>query len=322
MGQVRRPALARVAQRHGALLALAAVFLFAALRYEAFATTENLFNVARQNTMLGLVALGMTFVILSGGIDLSVGALVGIGGVTAAALTAHGSGAALLGGIGIGAALGLCNGAVIAKLGIQPFITTLAMMFGARGLTMALTHETAVPVERAAAAFRWLGRGALGPVPIPVALLVLAYVVGALALRYTRFGRHAQALGDNEEAARLSGLDVDRVKVGVYVLSGALSGLAGAVLTARLGTGQPIAGTGWELDAIAAVVVGGTLLTGGRGGPGSTLAGVLLLGVILNLFNLEGTISSWWQLVLRGGFLLAVILVQRAASFQRPRSSP
>src|SRR3954466_4898302 len=127
MGQVRRPALARIAQRHGALLALAAVFLFAALRYEAFATPENLFNVARQNTMLGLVALGMTFVILSGGIDLSVGALVGIGGVTAGALTAHGSAVALLGGIGIGAALGLCNGAVIAKLGIQPFITTLAM---------------------------------------------------------------------------------------------------------------------------------------------------------------------------------------------------
>src|SRR4051794_35033214 len=202
----RRDAVARVAQRQGALLALAIVFVFATVRYEAFAIPENLFNVIRQNSMLGLAALGMTFVILSGGIDLSVGAIVGIGGVTAAALTAHGSAVALLAAVGAGAALGLCNGALIAKAGIQPFITTLAMLFGARGLTMAVTHESPVRADRAAQAFHWLGRGALGPVPVPVALLVVAYVAGGSALRYTRFGRHVQAVGDSEEAALLSGL--------------------------------------------------------------------------------------------------------------------
>jgi len=318
-----RVALARVVQRHGALLALAVVFLFATSRYPAFATPENLFNVVRQNSMLGLVALGMTLVILSGGIDLSVGSLVGIGGIAAAALSRYGSAVGLFGAVATTAALGLCNGMLIAKVGIQPFITTLAMMFGVRGLTMALTHETAVRPDRAAEALRWLGRGSFGPVPIPVVLLVLAYATGALGLRYTRFGRHVQAVGDSEEAARLSGLGVDGVKIAVYVLSGALAGFAGALLAARLGTGQPIAGTGWELDAIAAVVVGGTLLTGGRGGIGSTLAGVLLLGVVLNLFNLEGTVSSWWQLVLRGAFLLTVILVQRRFTHSgRPGSPP
>jgi ribose transport system permease protein len=133
-------------------------------------------------------------------------------------------------------------------------------------------------------------------------------------LSHTRFGRHVYSIGDNEEAARLMGLNVERVTVGVYALSGALAGLAGVILASRLGAGQPVAGIGWELDAIAAVVVGGTLLTGGQGDAGSTLVGVLLLGVIFNVFNLEGSISPWWQLVLRGIILLAVVIVQNRLS--------
>ncbi len=308
-----------VLQRQGALVALAAVCVFGFQRYAEFLTPENLLNVLRQNSMLGLVALGMTWVILTGGIDLSVGSLLAVAGVTAGALSRYGTLAAVAGGVGAAAALGLVNGLVIARLRIQPFVTTLAMMIAARGAVLAATAEQSVPIAPDAAGLAWLGRGAVAGLPVPVLLLALAYLLGWAALRATRFGRYVYAVGDSEEAARLLGLSVDRVLVATYALSGALAGVAGIVLAARLGAGQPVAGTGWELDAIAAVVVGGTLLTGGQGGAGATLVGVLLLGVIFNLFNLEGTISPWWQWVLRGAFLLGVVLVQ--ARLQR-RAAP
>lgn len=297
-------------QRQGALVVLIAVCIVGASRYYAFPTPENLLNVLRQNSMLGLVALGMTFVILTGGIDLSVGALLAVAGVVAAKLGGQGTFVAVVSGIGVAALLGLTNGLLITRARIQPFIVTLAMLIAARGAALAATSDQSVAVDRGASAFTWLGRGEIGPVPVPVVLFALAYLLGWLALRYTRFGRYLYAVGDSEEASRLLGLDVERVILGVYTLSGALAGLAGVILAARLGAGQPVAGMGWELDAIAAVVVGGTLLTGGQGGVGSTLLGVLLLGVIFNLFNLEGTISPWWQWVLRGVFLLLVVVVQ------------
>jgi ribose transport system permease protein len=282
-----------------------------ATRYYAFLTPENLVNVLRQNSMLGLVALGMTVVILSGGIDLSVGALLAVSGVVAAKLSGNGWAIALLGGVAAGAALGLVNGLLIAKVRIQPFVVTLAMMIAARGAALAATSEQSVSLDPGATSLVWLGRGEIfGVVPVPVFIFVFAYALGWLALRFTRGGRYVYAVGDNEDAARLMGLRVDRVLIGAYTLSGLLAGFAGVILAARLGAGQPVAGTGWELDAIAAVVVGGTLLTGGQGGIGSTLVGVMLLGVIFNLFNLEGTISPWYQWVLRGGFLLAVVMLQ------------
>jgi ribose transport system permease protein len=296
--------------RSGAVVALVAACIFGATRYYAFATPENVVNVLRQNSMLGLVALGMTFVILTGGIDLSVGALLAVAGVVAAMLSSDGSLVAIAGGLGAATLLGIVNGLLITKVRIQPFIVTLAMLIAARGVALAATAEQSVSVNAGASALTWLGRGELGPVPVPVALFVVAYACGWLVLRYTRFGRYVYAIGDSEEAARLMGLPVDRIVIGTYALSGALAGLAGIVLAARLGAGQPVAATGWELDAIAAVVVGGTLLTGGQGGAGATMIGVLLLGVIFNLFNLEGTISPWWQWVLRGVFLLGVVIVQ------------
>jgi ribose transport system permease protein len=307
-----------VLQRQGALVALVAVVIFATARYESFLTEENLTNVLRQNSMLGLVALGMTFVILTGGIDLSVGSLVAVAGVVAASLAGRGVLVALAAGVGCATALGLANGVVIAKARVQPFIVTLAMMIAARGLALIYTQEKTVSVPATAQRFGELGRGVfdlgLLALPYPVLILVAAYVVAWLVLSYTRFGRHTYALGDSEEAARLMGLNVGRVTMGVYTLSGALAGLAGVMLASRLGTGQPVAGVGWELDAIAAVVVGGTLLTGGQGGVGSTLVGVLLLALIFNIFNLEGWISPWWQLVLRGVILLAVVIVQNRLS--------
>jgi ribose transport system permease protein len=301
---------ASLLQRSGALVALVIACILGTMRYAEFATPENLLNVLRQNSMLGLVALGMTFVILTGGIDLSVGALLAVAGVVAARLAAYGSLLAIAGGIGAAVALGLVNGLLITRARIQPFIVTLAMMIAARGAALAATSEQSIAVSRDAEGLTWLGRGELGPVSVPVAIFFVAYLLGWCMLRYTRFGRYVYAVGDSEEAARLMGLPADRIVLGTYALSGALAGLAGVVLAARLGAGQPVAGTGWELDAIAAVVVGGTLLTGGQGGAGSTLVGVLLLGVIFNLFNLEGTISPWWQWVMRGVFLLFVVVIQ------------
>jgi ribose/xylose/arabinose/galactoside ABC-type transport system permease subunit len=297
-------------RRNGALVALLAACMLGVSRYEAFLTTENISNVLRQNSMLGFVALGMTFVILTGGIDLSVGALLAVSGVVAAYLASLGVVVAVVGGVAAAALLGTVNGLLITKARIPPFITTLAMLIGARGAALAATNEQSILVPAGAESFTSLGRGSVGLFPYPIILLVVAYVLGMLALRYTRFGRHVYAVGDSEEAARLMGLEVDRVIIATYALSGALAGVAGVVLAARLGSGQAVAGTGWELDAIAAVVVGGTLLTGGEGGAGATLVGVLLLAVIFNLFNLEGTISPWWQWVLRGGFLLGVVAVQ------------
>ena len=296
-------------QRSGALVALALACVLGAVRYYEFATPENLVNVLRQNSMLGLVALGMTFVILTGGIDLSVGALLAVAGVIAARLAPQGALVAILGGIGAALLLGIVNGLLITKARVQPFIVTLAMMIAARGAALAATSEQSIAVGNVGA-FTWLGRGSIGPLPVPIAIFLLAYLLGWSVLRYTRFGRYVYAIGDSEEAARLMGLPADRVVIATYALSAVLAGLAGVVLAARLGAGQPVAGTGWELDAIAAVVVGGTLLTGGQGGAGATLVGVLLLGVIFNLFNLEGTISPWWQWVLRGVFLLFVVVIQ------------
>lgn len=316
-GNVARAKLASFIQRQGALVALVAVCIFAAIRYERFLTEYNLSNVLRQNSMLGLVALGMTFVILTGGIDLSVGSLLAVAGVIAAKLSDHGILVAALAAIAFTTLLGLINGVVIAKARIQPFITTLAMMIAARGLALVYTGEQSVRVSSISEGFTWLGRGLVGPVPVPVLILVVAYAIGWLVLNHTAFGRHVYAIGDNTEAARLMGLNVSRVTLGVYALSGALAGFAGVILASRLGTGQPVAGAGWELDAIAAVVVGGTLLTGGQGGVGSTLVGVLLLGVIFNLFNLEGTISPWWQLVLRGLILLFVVIIQNRLSARK-----
>jgi ribose/xylose/arabinose/galactoside ABC-type transport system permease subunit len=320
-GRVARSRFASLVQRQGALAALILVCIFASVRYGtfldngSFLTAQNLLNVVAQNSMVGLIALGMTFVILTGGIDLSVGSLLAVGGVIAATLAGQNFVVTLIAAVGVTALLGFVNGLVIARVRIQPFIVTLAMMIAARGMALRMAHEKPIEIRSMSAGFGWLWQGAIGPLPVPILILILAYVIGWLVLNHTRFGRHVYALGDNEEAARLMGLNVGRVTLGVYTLSGALAGLAGMILASRLSSGQPVAGVGFELDAIAAVVVGGTLLTGGQGGVGSTLVGVLLLGVLFNILNNEGDwIGSYWQGVLRGIFLLAVVIIQNRLS--------
>ena len=318
-----RARTASLIQRQGVLIALILLILFGALRYDNFFAAYNIASVLRFNSMFGLIALGMTFVIMTGGIDLSVGAVVALGSVIAALLTPYGVLPAIVVPVLVGMGIGFANGWIIARLALLPFIVTLAMLLAARGLALLLANNTSVGITLDPG-FVWFGQGDVLSVPVPALMVGLAYVGGVILLRYSRFGRHVLAVGGNEEASRLMGLPVDRIKLGVYTLSGALAALAGVILAAQFGTGQPTEGLGWELSAIASVVVGGTLLTGGMGSVGATLVGVLLLGLILNILNFENghgfiSLSPYWQSVIRGTFLLVVVLLQNRLA-QRRRS--
>ena len=313
--------LTRFLSSQGALIALIFLVIFGALRYNGFFAPYNIQTFLSNNSMVALVALGMTLVIITGGVDLSVGSVVALASVVAARLSPFGLWTALLGGILVGTLVGLFNGLVIARLKIPFFITTLATLLAASGLALIVADNQTVGVSYETN-FVELGQGYLGPVPIPVIIMLVAYIFGMVLLGHTQFGRRVLAIGGNEEASRLMGLKVDRILTLVYTLSGALAGLAGVILAAQYGAGQPLEGQGWELSAIAAVVVGGTLLTGGKGTVSGTLVGALLLGLIFNLLIFENgrgviSLSAYWQSVIRGGFLLVVILVQNRLAHRR-----
>jgi len=299
---------------NGVVLALAGVILFGWLRYDNFLGLFNVMSVLRYNSMFALISLGMCFVIMTGGIDLSVGATAALASVVAAQASPYGAGAGLAAGVLAGSAVGVANGLIITRLKIMPFITTLATMLAASGLALLLAGNQTIPVSYKTA-FTWLGQGNLWGLPVPALIAAVAYLAGAVVLNLTSSGRTVLAVGDNEDATRLMGLPADRVLFGVYLACGGLAGLAGVVLAAQFGAGQPIEGKGWELFAIAAVVVGGTLLTGGSGSVMATLAGVLLLGVLFTILNFENgkgwiSLSAYWQSVIRGVFLLAVVVLQ------------
>jgi ribose/xylose/arabinose/galactoside ABC-type transport system permease subunit len=306
--------------RYGVLLALLALIVFGWLRYENFLGAFNVLSVLRYNSMFALVALGMCFVIITGGIDLSVGSTAALGSVVSALLSPYGVLPGLLGGLAAGLAVGACNAFIITRLNILPFITTLATMLAASGCALLLAENQSVSVSYESG-FTELGQGDFLGFPVPAWIALVAYLVGSLVLNLTSFGRTVLAIGGNEDAARLMGLPANRVKAIVYLTSGGLAGLAGVILAAQFGAGQPIEGVGWELFAIAAVVVGGTLLTGGVGSVGSTLAGVLLLGLIFNILNFENglgwiSLSAYWQSVIRGAFLLLVVAIQARLSMR------
>jgi ribose/xylose/arabinose/galactoside ABC-type transport system permease subunit len=313
----RREEVAAAVQRHGALAVLALVVVVFSFVFPNFGTVTNLTNILVDQSFLAIVALGMTFVIISGGIDLSVGSVFALGGVVAAWGSQHG----FL--IGLGAPLVLCggigllNGVLIARAGMAPFIVTLASLLGARGLLLALTNvgETTSRVP-ADGLFRGLGADLLG-VNLSVWVALVLFVVLGVVLTRTGFGQGVFALGGSEDAASLMGLRVDRIKISVYVLSGLLAGLAGALNAAWVSSGVTILGTGMELDAIAAVVIGGTLLVGGAGSTLGTAAGVLLLGVIQNLINQVGSLNSSIQAVVSGTFLIVVVVLQTLLSRTR-----
>ena len=298
----------------GVLVALALLLLFGWLRYDNFLGLFNISTVLRYNSMFALVALGMCFVIMTGGIDLSVGSTAALGSVVSALFSSEGMLVGTLVGVAAGLIVGIVNGLLIVQLKILPFIATLATMLAANGSALLLAHDETVSVSYDGT-FVNLGQGDIYNIPVPAIIAVLAYVIGSVVLNFTSTGRSVLAIGGNEDASRLMGLPVNRVKFMVYVLSGGLSGLAGVILASQFGAGQPIEGVGWELFAIASVVVGGTLLTGGVGSVGATLAGVLLLGLIFNVLNFENglgwiSLSAYWQSVIRGLFLLFVVILQ------------
>lgn len=305
----RRERLFTILQRRGAIVVLLLVVIAASLRFDNFLTTRNLENVALQSAFLGLIVVGMTFVIISGGIDLSVGSMLALGGVLAAYAVQISWVLALLAPILVCGALGLGQGVLIAKARMAPFIVTLAGLLGIRGLALALADSRPIGIDNESV-FIWFGQGSILGLNTPIIFMLAAFVIGALALVRTRYGQSIFAIGGSEESARLMGIPVNRTKVLAYTASGALAGLAGALLAARLGAGQPVAGTGWELDAISAVVVGGTLLTGGAGTLSGSFAGVLLLGILQNLINQLGTLGSYTQQLVSGVFLIIVVLIQ------------
>jgi galactofuranose transport system permease protein len=307
--QTARERLAGLAQRHGALAVLVLVVVVASAASSGFATGANLGAVGVGGAYTSLLALGMTFVIISGGIDLSVGSVFALGGVLAAWGAGHGGiVVALALPIVVTGLFGLVQGLLIGRVGLAPFIVTLAGMLGARGLLLALTQEGQQTfLVPSGSAFAALGAGTL----VPILTALVFFAVGAVVLQRTGFGQALFAIGGNEQAATLMGLPILRTKVLVYVQSGLLAGIAGALNASRLQSGVTTAGVGYELVAIAAVVIGGTLLTGGAGSVSGTLVGVVLLAVIQNLIgHYISQYGSAASDAVNGAFLALVVLLQ------------
>ena len=277
-----------------------------------FFSLNNLFNILQQTSVNAIMAVGMTLVILTSGIDLSVGSLLALTGAVAASLVGMEVNAFLAGAaaLGLGALVGAGTGVIVAKGRVQAFIATLVMMLLLRGVTMVYTNGSPVNTgfSDAADTFGWFGIGRPLGIPAPVWLMALVFLAAWYMLHHTRLGRYIYALGGNEAATRLSGISVNKVKIIVYALSGMLAALAGIIEVARLSSAQPTAGTGYELDAIAAVVLGGTSLAGGKGRIMGTLIGALILGFLNNGLNLLG-VSSYYQMIVKAVVILLAVLV-------------
>lgn len=322
-------------QQQGALLALIFVTVFSFVRYSNF-DLGTIILVLDYNTQFGLIALGMAFVIMTGGIDLSVGGVAALSSVVVALNYQHGFTYAVVLAILVGAIVGAVNGFIVAWLGLPPFLTTLATLYIVRGMALNLIPgQDSLFIDPnsnfGVIANMTFGAGFLSnPIPFTIPLLFIAFLIGMYALRYTRFGRYALTIGGNIDAARLMGLPIKRTLFLVYTLSGTLAGLAG-VMIARSSGGIATEGKGWELIAIAAVVVGGTLLSGGVGSIFGTLVGVLLLGLIVEILQLENNyvidngaktilFNAFWQDVIRGLFLFAVVVLQSRLQQRNTRS--
>lgn len=303
------------------LFALAIMVGALALLSDKFFTPDNSWNILRQISVNLCLSIGMTLVILSGGIDLSVGAILGLAGAVTASLLKNGLAlrglearleftvtGAIVAGIAVGGAAGWFNGFAITRFRLPPFVATLGMLSIARGLTMLWTGG--FPVTSLGSTFGFLGTGAILGMPMPVWIMLALVGSFVVVTQRTRFGRHIYAVGGNERAARLTGLNVPRIKLAVYTLAGALAGVAGLIVTARLDSAQPNAGLGYELDSIAAVVIGGTSLSGGRGSIGGTVLGCLIIGVLNNgLFLLN--VSPFWQQVIKGLVILVAVAIDK-----------
>ncbi len=286
---------------------LAVVFTTLSILSPHFLTLQNLANVARQTAVINIMALGMTIIIISGGIDLSVGSVMAFSGIVGTTLIQAGWPLPLgiAGGMAAGMAWGLINSLLITQLRVSPFIATLGTLGAARGVTLVMTDG--LPVVRLPREFGFLSEGSvLGIIPMPLAVLVTLALMTGYLLKYTRLGRYAYAIGSNREAARYAGIPITRYLIAFYMLSGALTGLAGMIESSRLMTGQPTAGTGYELSVIAAVVIGGGSLSGGEGSVLGTVIGAFIMSLISNGSNLLG-VSPYWQPVLIGSVIVLAV---------------
>lgn len=301
-------------EKYGIILGFILICVILSFLSPVFLSLRNILNVLRQVSITGIIGVGMTFVILTAGIDLSVGSLLALAGVLAAGMQVnYGAGPFFMVVVPliIITALGLLVGLIITKFNVPPFVATLGMMSAARGL--ALIYTDGYPISGLSRSFRVLGGGMVGPVPVPVIIYLLVVIVGAVVLTQTKFGRYVYAIGGNEEAVRLSGIPTNRYKVIIYGISAFTAGLSGIILASRLSSGQPTAGVSYELDVIAAVVIGGTSLMGGKGGVFGTFIGALLIGVLNNGFNLLN-ISPFYQQLVKGIIIVAAVIMEQMRS--------
>lgn len=295
-------------------LYLAFLVLFIVLSFSSpvFLTAKNLINVIRQISVIGIISVGMTFVIITGGIDLSVGSMVAITAVVATSFATEENSYPLIMVIGIGLLVGLVfglfNGFFVAKMSVPPFIATLATMTIARGLAMVYSNgRNIIGVKDTYAV---IGKGNLGGLPLPVIIFIVVVLIGIFILNFTKFGRQVYAVGGNEMSAIVSGINAVNVKFLCYVISGLTSAIAAIVLSARIQTGQPAGALGYELDAITAVAIGGTSLSGGVGSILGTVIGMLIIGVMTNGLDLLN-VSSYYQQVIKGVIILVAVLTDR-----------
>ncbi len=301
--------LSRLYDRFGVLVVFVLLFAVSCMLSDRFLQTSNLFNILRQISMFGILSVGMTFVIVSGGIDLSVGSIIALVCViTANMVNDHGIIPAILVALLVGALVGLINGVGIAYGKLQPFIMTLGTMYMASGAASIYTNGTPISIK---GNFSKIGNSMLfNTIPLPAIYFIVILIAAYLVMRNTRFGRHVYSIGSNKEATRLAGVDVKKVTLSVYILSGVLAAVTGIIFAAQMASGSPVAGEGYEMNAITAAVVGGTSMSGGKGNLLGTFLGAVIMGILSNIMNLCG-VSSYWQTVLTGLILVVAILVRK-----------
>lgn len=309
---IKKGSTGKILAKYGIYIAFAILFIILSISSDSFLTSTNIINIFRQVSIIGIVAVGMSFVIITGGIDLSVGSIMALSAVVASSFAKADSSYSLfipiIIGITVGLACGLINGVLVAKWKVAPFIATLGMMTAARGLAMVYTQGR--PVIGLSNSYNNIGSGSVLGVPIPIIAFLIIIIIGIFILNFTVFGRHVFATGGNEQSAKLSGIRVNSVKIGVYVIAGLLSGIGGMILSSRIMSGSPVLGQGYELDAIAAVVIGGTSLFGGVGSIIGTLIGVLIIGVMNNGLDLMN-VSSYYQQILKGAIIVIAVLLDK-----------
>lgn len=298
----------KLVTKYRTITVLVVILIIATFLSEAFLTVDNILNVVRQVSITAIIAAGMTFVILTAGIDLSVGSILAVAGALSATVAVKTGSVflAVIVALGVGAFFGWFNGMFITKGSIPPFITTLATMVLARGCVLVYTNGS--PIATKSDSYNFIGKGYILGIPFPVIVLILLYIVCHIILKYTKFGRSVFSLGGNREATRLSGINISRVEILVYTISGLLAGLTGIILTARLGSAQPTAGEGYELDAIASVILGGTSLAGGQGAIFTTVIGAMILGVLDNILVLMN-VNPFASNIVKGIVILLAVLV-------------